>query len=216
MRAARLALASLIVGISPGLAAEDPRNSFSYGPPDRAPPGKLTRYVEHPADRVIPAIEEVLREQRLDIESIDPVSRVVVARYSGDGRAYVDCGTVEMLIEGRRQRPPKRYSANRPDARTYRAGEGRRVGLYREMVLDARLVVHAEPSGAGTQITAESVYVTTKSVYHVLKGGDVGMLADREIISFKSTEVGRFDKGTRCVATGKLEGLSTLPFRSAT
>lgn len=216
IRRAAWAMSALMAVAGATAIAAEQRNSFAYGPPDRGPPGKLSKYVELPADRVIPAIAELLRRQRLAIESVDAANRVVVARYRGDGRAYIDCGDVEMLVDGQRQKPPKRYSANRPDARTFRNLRGKRVGLYRELVLDARLVVRAEPSGAGTQITAESFYVTTKSVYHVLKGGDVGMLADREIISFKSTETGRFDKGTRCVGTGKLEALSTLPFRNAT
>lgn len=185
-----------------------PSNSFRYDPPGDPPPGGSERYVDLPPDNALPLIEKALRAQKLKVERVDKAKRTIVARYSGDGRKFVDCGSAEMLTNGRRDRPPKLYSANRPDARTYRETRGRRVGLYRELVLDARLVVQAAPSGKGTEIKSEALYVTTKSVYHVMKGGELGMLADREIISFSSGEAGRFDKGTRCIATGRLETLA--------
>ena len=219
---AGLALVALLLPPAPaaaqragqqGAQQNNSSNSFRYAPPQRTPPPRDPRYVELPPDRVLPIIQAGLAEQKLRIEQVDNAQRVIVARFSGDGRDYMDCGTVEMLVDGRRQRPPKVYSANRPDTRTYREIRGRRIGLYRDMSLDARLVVKLDPSGRGTSIRSDAVYVATRSVYQVVRGGDIGALGDREIVSFRSTETGRFAKGTRCVATGKLEEIAALPFR---
>lgn len=187
--------------------------TFRYNPPERRAAGVERRYVELPADRVLAMVQSDLKSRKMLIESIDRAQRTIVARYSGDGRRYMDCGTVEQLLDGKPQRPTKQYSANRPDARTFRVLRGRRVGLYREMLLDARVVIQLEPSGKGTEVASEAVYVVTKSVYQVVKGGGLGMLADREIVSFRSSETGRFEKGTRCVPTGRLEELATAAFR---
>src|SRR5919206_1189850 len=200
---------------APAAAAPAPRapaagrNSFVYRPPERTASGPRTHYVEAPPEWVLDRMAENLKREGLAVAPRDAGDRRLIALYSGDPREFVDCGVVEMLVDGRRQRPPKEYSANRPETRTYRVVDGQRIGLLREMRLDARLALEVEAQGKGTRVTADAIYVLTKTVSRVFKGGQPGEALDHEMMSFTSAEIGRFRKGTSCVATGKLEDLAT-------
>ena len=212
-------LAGILVGtalLAVGAAsAAEPRNSFTYRPPERPPRGERNHYVEAPPEWLLDHVAAHLRELGLRVEETDKNARRLIARYSGDPREFVDCGVVEMLIDGQRSEPPKQYSANRPETRTYRASDGKRVGLLREMKLDARVAVEVEAQGKGSRVTTNAVYVLTKTVSRVYKGGEPGSVIDREVMSFESTEIGRFKKGTSCVATGRLEDLPVVPYRKS-
>jgi hypothetical protein len=224
-RTAALAAVVALAGgapASPAVAAESPptpsaerRNSFVYEPPGRPPRGARSHYVEAPADWLMEHMAAHLRELGLVVEQADPSQRSLVAVYAGDPREFVDCGEVRMLVDGRRPRPPRQYSANRPETRTYRVTRGRRVGLLREMRLDARVAVKVEPDGKGVRVTSDVIYVLTKTVSRVYRGGEAGPALDREVMSFVSDEIGRFRKGTSCVATGRLEDLPVLPFKKS-
>lgn len=206
-----VAVATVLSGGPAAVAAE--RNSFAYQPPDERPKGPRTRYVEAMPDRALEQIAAHLRREGFTVEPIPKGQRLLVARFSGDPRDFVDCGVVRMLVDEQPEEPAKQYSANRPETRTYRERRGRRVGLLREMQLDARLAVRAEARGKGARVTTDSIYVLTKMMSRLHKGGDAGPVVDREVASFKSSETGRFKKGTSCVATGRLEDLPTDPFR---
>lgn len=204
----------LLAGAGAASAAE--RNSFAYDPPDRAPRGPTTRYVELPAEPALNQIVEHLRGQGMTVERVDESQRLIVARFAGDPRDYVDCGVVRMLVNGKAETPPKQYSANRPETRTYRTVRGgRRVGILREMRLDARLAVRVEERGKGARVNTDAIYVLTKTSSRLFKGGEPGPTVSRETASFKSSEVGRFKKGTSCVATGRLEDLATAALRKS-
>ena len=69
-------------------------------------------------------------------------------------------------------------------------------------------MVRVEPRGTGARVFASSIYVATKSISRLRKGGKTDELIDREVISFRSNEEGRFEKGTICVPNGKLEGIA--------
>lgn len=217
--AAALALLAAAAAPTPAVAAgsldADDRNSFVYRPPDKPPKGARTHYVEGPPEWLLDHIVADLRRLGLTTEARDTAQHRLVMKYSGDPREFIDCGVVEMLVDGKRSRPPKQYSANRPETRTYRVGGGHRVGLMREIRLDARLAIEAEPQGKRSRVVAEAVYVLTKTVSRVYKGGETGEVLDHEVMSLTSGEIGRFKKGTSCVATGKLEDLPTLPYRKA-
>lgn len=210
---AGLLLALLLVPFEAGVAAEQ---SFAYTPPERRPKGERTRYVRDDPDGVFQQVWAFLEEQeRLRLESVDPQARILVARYSGDPRPYLDCGMVTLLIDGRPAQPPRRYSANKPEVRTAKNPKGRRYGLLRRMQLDARLVVRVEPqgNGKGARIHSSAIYVASKTINRLRKGGKADELLDREVISFTSDEVGRFKKGTACLGTGRLEALPLEPFK---
>ena len=48
--------------------------------------------------------------------------------------------------------------------------DGQRIGLLREMRLDARLALEVEAQGKGTRVTADAIYVLTKTISRVFKG----------------------------------------------
>jgi hypothetical protein len=211
LRPAATLLACLVAAWLPARAQAI--DGFAYTPPERAPKGELTRFVpEHP-DLVLEQVWAFVEEQGFALESVDPQARLLVARYNGDPRPYIDCGLVTALEDGVPVDPPRQYSANKPEVRTAKEPKGRRIGLLRRMELDARLVVRVEPRGSGARIFASSIYVATKSVNRLRRGGRPQELVDREVISFQSGEEGRFAKGTICVATGKLESVPLSLFR---
>jgi hypothetical protein len=210
----------LLAALPEDAAAADaePPNGFLYEPPDRRPPGTQDHHVGALAGWLLEHMAEHLHELGMRVEQTDRGERrLLVALYAGDPREFVDCGLVRMVAgEGEAPRVLQRYSANRPETRTYRVLRGRRVGLLRELRLDARVVVGIVPEkdDEGARVTSEAVYVLTKTVSRVYEGGVAGPVLDREVVSFGSDGTGRFAKGTRCVATGRLEALPALPFRS--
>jgi hypothetical protein len=120
-----------------------------------------------------------------------------------------------MILNGERSQPVQQYSANRPETRTYRFFRGRRIGLLREMRLDALVAIEVRQDAADNdvRVTTTAIYVLSKMISRIYKGGEAGPVLEREVISFVSGEVGRFQKGTSCVATGRLEDLPVLPFK---
>ena len=107
-------------------------DSFDYQPPERGPKGELSRFVPENPDLVLEQVWAFIEQQGFALESVDPQERLLVARYSGDPRPYVDCGLVTALDDGVPADPPRQYSANKPEVRTAKAPKGRRVGLLRE------------------------------------------------------------------------------------
>jgi hypothetical protein len=211
-RAVAVGLAVAMLSV-PG-AARAAKESFGYAPPTRAPKGELTRYVDEGEDAVFEQVWAFLEQQRqFAIESVNPQDRIIVARYSGDPRPYLDCGVVTLLVDGQATEPPKRYSANKPEVRTAKSPKGRRYGLLRRLRLDARLVVRVEPRGKGARVYADAIYVASKTVNRIREGGRRGALIDREVISFTSDRPGKFEKGTVCIGTGRLESVPVNLFK---
>ncbi len=212
LRAALLALPLLATsGLGPARAADE----FDYRPPARDPRGERTRYVEEAPDIVLQELWTFLEEQGLTIESVNPQARLLIARYRGDPRPFIDCGKVETLADGAPMDPPRIYSANKDEVRAARTVKGRRVGLLRELRLDGRVVIRVEPRGKGSRVFSLATFVATKTVSRLRKGGVRDELIERETISFMSDEAGQFTKGTVCVSNGKLEDLALQRFRTS-
>jgi hypothetical protein len=212
LRAAFLALPLLAaLGPTAALATDE----FDYQPPERDPRGERTRYVDEAPDIVLQEIWNFLEEQGLTVESVDPQTRLIVARYRGDPRPYIDCGKVETLAGGQPMEPPRVYSANKDEVRAARTVKGRRIGLLRELRLDGRVAIRVEPRGKGSRVFSLATFVATKSVSRLRKGGVVDELIERETISFMSDEAGQFAKGTICISNGKLEDLPLQRFRTS-
>lgn len=187
--------------------------TFAYFPPTREPKGARNRYVDEDADRVFEQVWAHLEESGLTIVSADPQARTVVAQYGGDPRPYVDCGTITTLIDGIPAEPPREFAGAKALQRTAKTVNNRRYGLLRELDLNVRVVARVEPRGRGARIYSNAIYVATKTVQRLRKGGVPDELVDREVVSFRSDGVGRFAKGTMCVGTGKIEGLPLVPFK---
>ena len=211
-RAAWLAL-PLLAALLPGPARA--ADEFAYEPPLREPRGERTRYIDDAPEIVFQSIWSFLEEQGLAIESVDPQTRLVVARYHGDPRPYIDCGKVETLDGGVPMNPPRVYSANKDEVRAARTVQGKRIGLLRELQLDGRVVIRVEPRGKGSRVFSLATFVATKSISRLRAGGVVDELIERETVSFMSDEEGRFAKGTVCVSNGKLEDLPLQRFRTS-
>jgi hypothetical protein len=194
------------------------RNSFVYEPPSQGPQDKRSQQLAAPANWLLERMAKHLRELGMQVEWPGAGNHTLVALYSGDPREFVDCGLVRMMLNGERSQPAQQYSANRPETRTYRFFRGRRIGLLREMRLDARLTVEVrqDKRDEGVQVTTKAIYVLSKMISRMYKGGEAGPVVDREVISFVSGEIGHFQKGTSCVATGRLEDLPVLPFKKPT
>ena len=113
------------------------------------------------------------------------------------------------------RRPSRRASSRgaKAEQRTAKTVNRRRYGLLRELDLDIRLVVRVEPRGRGARVYSDAIYVATKTVQRLRKGGVADELVDREVISFRSDTIGRFAKGTVCVGTGKIEAVPLEPFQ---
>jgi hypothetical protein len=210
-----LALAPLLS--APASWASEPFETltFDYRPPEQAPKGERNRYVDEAPEIVFERIWSFLEESGLDIASVDPQQKVIVAQLNGDPRAYLDCGTVIPLVGGAPGQTSKPFSAAKAEIRTTKTVNKRRYGLLRELGLDMRLTVRVEPRGRGARVYSDAIYVATKSVHRLYKGGRLGELLDREVISFLSDSVGKFAKGTRCVGTGKIEALPLVPFKKS-
>jgi hypothetical protein len=187
--------------------------TFAYTRPERQPKGPRNRYVEDSADAVFQQLWAWVEEQQLKVESVNPTERIIVARYSGDPRPFLDCGVVTLLVDGKPADPPKEFSAAKEELRTTKTANKRRYGLLRQLLLDARLVLRVEPRGKGARAYSDAIYVVTKTLRRVRKGGKPDELVDRDVISFRSDETGQFKKGTTCVGTGKLEAMPLEPFR---
>ena len=214
-------IAMFVLGLGPiaaapmGFAASQPFETltFAYAPPEQAPKGERSRYVDEAPAIVFERIWSFLEENGLSIASVDPQQRILVAQYQGDPRAYLDCGTVIPLVGGEPSEAAKPFSAAKPEIRTAKTVNKRRYGLLRQLGLDMRLTVKVEPRGRGARVYSEAIYVATKSVHRLRKGGRPVELLDREVISFMSDSAGQFAKGTRCVGTGKIEALPLAPFK---
>ena len=64
--------------------------SFDYEPPSRAPKGELSRFVQESPELVLEQIWAFVEQQGFTIESVNPRDHVLVARYSGDPRPFLE------------------------------------------------------------------------------------------------------------------------------
>ena len=192
-------------------------DSFDYTPPERGPKGELSRFVPENPDIVLEQVWAFIEQQGFTLESVNPQERILVARYSGDPRPYVDCGLVTALDDGQPADPPRQYSANKPEVRTCQDPQG---AAHRPVAAHAARRPAGGPGraarhrGAGVRRSRPTSPPRASTACARVRRPDE--LVDQEVISFQSGEEGRFAKGTVCVATGKLESLPLSLFRKTT
>lgn len=210
-------LLGIVLALCPVARAEAPppfqTQTFRYQAPEREPKGERRRYVEADVDAVFAEVWAHLEAQGFALQTVDPSKRIIVAHFGGDPRPYLDCGSVVLLVDGKPGDPPKTFSAAKAEVRTTKTVNKRRYGLLRQLRVDVRLVVRVEPRGKGARVYSEAIYVATKAVHRLRKGGVPDALLSREVVSFTSDRRGQFDTGTVCVATGKAEGIPMEPFK---
>lgn len=171
---------------------------FDYQPPRREPARPALFRLTMPPESVLPVAAETLRERGFAVERVDPRRGLLVVRYSGDPEPWVDCGTLRVRDGGELRAYPAAAASLRAD----RVLDGS-WQLVRNLRLDARVVASLRNGGGGTA-GVRATYVLTKLVDQVDADGRV-LASTRETMMFETGGVGRFRKGTRCVATGRLE-----------
>lgn len=169
--------------------------NFTYIEPTSLPAPASRVVVEAPPDEAQQQIVAGLRSTPLEIASIDPEGRFIVAEYHGEPEPHVDCGTLVNV-----PRSGSRTIGQEPAARGTTRLVTRDGSFTRSMRLDGRLVARLEPMAGGTAVRSEATYVVSKMIRR--DGSDAWA---RETIAFSSGARGTFPKGTTCQPTGALE-----------
>jgi hypothetical protein len=192
---ARVAVSVLVWAVA---ACADMAPRVGYAPPADRPSKPGPGYVDAAsADLIWNQLLDRLQQSGLQVDLADPQRGVMVATYSGDAAPYVTCGSI-LLDDGGE---PERIDAS-SQATFHRVVRGRPVEIERDLKLDARLAVEAQPRGGEAFVAATGNYVLTKTV--VAEGGRQRGRA-YEIVSFSTGERGAFSKGTVCQPNGALE-----------
>lgn len=196
MRLVALFLGLLLVASCGTRAPRLPSQSYQ-APPETSSARGNAKVVTLPPDAAASQVLSGLENAGLTPDHIDLGRGIVVATYSGNPEGLVECGVVR--FGGGRSLPAARQSFVVNDL-TPQEISGGRVG--RDLQLDTRLVVTAQPFGTSTSVQVDATHVVTKTI----AVGDQKVRT--ETIAFDSEGSGRFDKGTSCRSTGKLEELA--------
>ena len=194
-----------------GCSTPEP-STVAYLRPTGLPAQTSNARVREPSALVFTRLQDQLQRSSLTIEQADRNRGLIVVTYAGSPGQFVDCG---WIVQHGPQGLSKVPGAS--DQAVFQ-GVARADGanMRRNLKLDARSVVRLRPVGIYTDVFVDSVYVLTKSVgVEDTSGQERGRR--NEVISFTTGGKGRFEAGTLCQPTGKLEllALDALP-RSAT
>ena len=168
-----------------------------YQKPTTSPAESAAKLVSMPADEAAVQVLAGLGRSALAPEHVDLSGGVVVVTYSGSPEGFVDCGTIRFDRAGPAVPATRKYVVSEVDSQQLTHGS-----LSRELRLDTRMVVAAQPSGDGTSVSVDAVHVVTKTI----ETGDE--VVGSEAITFEDQGSGRFQKGTTCHSTGRLEQLA--------
>lgn len=187
---------------TPPAAAREPVER-AYLPPDGAPPPAPALLVPAPPGRAIAALAETLGGAARGVKSGTAEAGVawLALTSSGDPLPFVDCGSFELRGEDGAVR---RVPAASLSVRIPLLPAERREVLLRQLRLDGRLLVTAQPEGRGSRLEARAAYVLTRTVDRVARDGRV-LDSQRQTIAFSTGERGAFDQGLACRPTGRLE-----------
>lgn len=125
-------------------------------------------------------------------------SNLLVATYSGDLADLVDCG--ELMLPG----DTVAQAASQPQIAVAAFSDREGWKALRQMRLDARSLTKTRNAAGGFLARTDVTYVVTRTIDTISTTGAV-LGTDREIISFESGAVGRFENGLTCQPTGALE-----------
>ena len=191
-----LALFSGLLVIA-GCATSAPRIPAQvYQAPQAAPVQPQAKVVSLPADAAAARVLAGLQNAGLTPEHVEVERGIVVATYGGDPEGFVDCGTVRFGPAGR-SIPASRGSLIVNDLASVRGGR-----VQRDLRLDTRLLIAAQPLGNQTSVSVDATHVLTKTI------GVGDQIVRTESIALDSQGKGSFRKGTSCRSTGKLEQLA--------
>jgi hypothetical protein len=170
---------------------------LSYVPP-AGPAGQPQNTVlPVPAGEAWESVVAALRTQGLTLAVADERRGVVVATFSGDPAAWLDCGEIRATTVGAAATRTVPGAAERAEFR--RGTQSAQRTVRRNQRLDARLVVLLEPDGEQTRIATSALYVLTRML-------DAGTgVPSVETAEFRSGERGAFSGGVSCQSRGTLE-----------
>ena len=205
--------------LTPAAAAGRPSpafetQTFAYTPPDRAPKGTRSRYVDEAPDLVFERIWAFLEESGLSDRQRRPAGphpRRPVSR-----RPAALCRLRRGHPAGRRAPPEPPRDVHRRQGRAAHRQDGQQAPLRpaaRARVSTFGWWSGSSRAGAAPGCTARRSTSRPRPCSGCARAAWPDELVDREVISFRSDTVGRFAKGTICVGTGKIEALPLAPFK---
>jgi hypothetical protein len=181
-----------------GCSSEPRMPKGYYDPPIKPAQPALAKVVPLPPDAVASQVLAGINGTALTTGHVDIARGIVVATYSGDPEGFVDCGTVRFGRTGRTVPASDDSFIVNNITRNELPGDQ----VRRDLRLDTRMVIAAEPFGTSTSVTVDAMHILSKSV----QVGDE--MVKTESIAFDNESDGKFDIGTRCHSTGKLEEMA--------
>jgi len=178
--------------------------TLRYQRPSGAPGSKLEQSVAAPVAITWDAVQQTLAAAGFTFSELDERTGLIVARYGGEPRDFVDCGTI--VGEDAATGVAWREDATAPRLTLARSTGDRLVTIERTLLLDARLVVQIRPDGEGSFLQAIANYVVSKKTDAWSDPG-TRYASGIESIGFSTGGSSRFAKGTECWPTGRLERL---------
>ena len=170
----------------------------SYQRPETVEDQLLAKLVALPREAAAAGVLKGLSDSVLKMDYADTNSGFVIAEYGGDPEGFVDCGSIT-FEKGGASIPAARESFTLNDLVPGQALGGQ---ISRDLRLDTRLMIAAQPIGARSSVSVDATHVLTKTVRID------GQVVRSEVIAFDSSGAGTFKKGTHCHSTGKLERLA--------
>jgi hypothetical protein len=182
-----------------GCGTSEPQMPKQYYQAAAKTPGPpLAKVISVPPDAAAAQVLAGLGDTALTPGHVDLAQGIVVATYSGNPEEFVDCGKIRF---GRRgpSVPASRqsFTVNSLVGDEYVDGT-----IGRDLRLDSRLVIAAQPFGTSTSVSVHATHVLTKKVAYDDE------IVGTESIAFDNQSEGSFQKGTDCHSTGKLEQMA--------
>lgn len=183
--------------VRPAQPAPGAPERLDYVPPGGPAGQPQNATLQMPANEAWESVIAALRAQGLTLAVADERRGVVVATFSGDPAAWLDCGEIRATTVGAAATRTVPGAAERAEFR--RGTQSAQRTVRRNQRLDARLVVLVEPDGDQTRIATSALYVVTRMI-------DAGAGAPSvETAEFRSGERGEFSGGASCQSRGTLE-----------
>lgn len=183
--------------VRPPQPAPNVPEQLTYVPP-AGPAGQAQNAtLSMPAGEAWESVVGALRAQGLTLAVADERRGVVVATFSGDPAAWLDCGEIRATTIGSGAERAVPAAAERAEFR--RGTRSAQRTVRRSQRLDARLVVLVEPDGDQTRVASSALYVLTR----MIDGGSAAPSV--ETAEFRSGEQGVFSGGATCQSRGTLE-----------
>lgn len=168
---------------------------LSYAPPALGPASSPSAEFPVKRFRVVRTIADQAKARNLEVTQRDNSKGLVVVRYAGPVRNFVDCGSYAAPSGG--------FSVPALGSQLTRPGDGGRIA--QDTHLSARVVARVERQGdEAADARLDGQYVIRRDLI-VLGGAGRELRRSREFIDLSTDGRASFSDGVECVATGELE-----------